>query len=104
MLQVTIKADELAALKASDPTLGLNGLVDITFDFNEHGEICNCHGTIAEKASNPVVSDQLRGPGWSALINLAERRFLKHLRNLNHQPSGTAVVLPFMKRSAREKA
>jgi len=90
---ITIKADELAAFSASNPKLGLGRVVDITFDFNDEGEICDCHGRV--KGLTTAVS--LVGPGLGALANMARRRYLKQLRNLNRKPEGTARILPFQR-------
>ena len=94
-MRITIKTDELAAFRAGNPGLGLGGLVDVTFEFNGDSEICNCHGTVVGTTNAKLI-----GPGLVALADMAKRRFIKQLRNLNRNPPGSAVILPFRKDAA----
>jgi hypothetical protein len=91
-VHITIKADELAGFRASNPGLKLSGLLDVTFEFNDQCEICNCHGTVAGTTSAKLI-----GPGLVALADIAKRRFIKKLRNLDRKPQDSAVILPFRK-------
>jgi len=94
-VRITIKSDELAAFRASNPALRLGGLVGVTFDFDDDGEIVDCHATAND---NTTTAATVKGPALAALYDMAKRRFTKQLRNLDHKPQGSGAVLSFRKR------
>jgi hypothetical protein len=93
-VHITIQSDELAAFRASNPALRFGGLVDVTFEFDEDGEVAACYGTAAD---NTTTVAMLEGPPLAALYQMAKHRFIKQLRNLDRKSQGAAAILPFRK-------
>ena len=92
-MKITISAAEMTRFRAALPGHNLDGLTNVTFQFDVSGNVVDCKGTALG------VSDQhvFAGPDLPGLCKIAHDRYLatRHTMSSN-QP--TAVILPFRKK------
>ena len=90
MTTVRFTAPQLEMFARAHPHASLEGLIDVTFVFDQRGRPIKCHGTVDPRKKDPMF---VGNPWLSRLCAIARRRFA-------HRPAdGTAAVIPLRRAS-----